>query len=104
MRGVQYLPYRLNEWLDEDGPILIAEGERKVDALFDLGFLATCNAGGAGKFSKGFSVYFQDRHVVLLPDHDDAGRKHVREVAAILAPVASSVRILELPDLPARAM
>ena len=61
--------------------------------LFDLGFLATCNAGGAGKFSKGFSVYFQDRHVVLLPDNDDAGRKHVREVAAILAPVASSIRI-----------
>jgi hypothetical protein len=102
MRGVRYVPYRLDEWLDEDGLILIAEGERKVDSLFDLGFLATCNCGGAGKFSKGFSIYFQDRHVVLLPDNDDAGRKHVREVAAILAPVASSIRILELPGLPAR--
>jgi putative DNA primase/helicase len=97
MRGVRYVPYRLDEWLDEDGLILIAEGERKVDSLFDLGFLATCNCGGAGKFSKGFSIYFQDRHVVLLPDNDDAGRKHVR-----LAPVASSIRILELPGLPAR--
>ena len=57
-------------------------------------------AGGAGKFSKGFSVYFQDRHVVLLPDNDDAGRKHVRAVAAILEPVASSIRIVELPGLP----
>ena len=44
--------------------------------------------------------YFQDRDVVLLPDNDKAGRDHVRQVAAILAPVAASIRILELPDLP----
>ena len=58
MEGVRYVPYRLPEWVDEDAPVLIAEGERKVDALFDLGFLATCNAGGAGKFSKGFCALF----------------------------------------------
>ena len=46
------------------------------------------------------SPYFQDRHVILLPDNDDAGRNHVRDVAAILEPVASSVRIVELPALP----
>ena len=100
MQGVRYIPYRLDEWLGADAPVLIPEGERKVDALFDLGFLATCNAGGAGKFSRGFAPYFQDRHVILLPDNDDAGRNHVRDVAAILEPVASSVRIVELPGLP----
>ena len=99
MADVQRVPYRLNEWLDEDGPILIAEGERKVDALFELSFLATCNSGGARKFSRGFAPYFQDRDVVLLPDNDDAGRDHVRQVAAILEPVASSIRIVELPGV-----
>jgi hypothetical protein len=61
MAGVRLVPYRLGEWVDEDSPILIAEGERKVDVAFELGFLATCNPGGAGSFSRGFSQYFVDR-------------------------------------------
>jgi hypothetical protein len=63
-------------------------------------FSPRANAGGAGKFNRGFATYFQDRHVVLLPDNDATGRKHVQDVAAILAPVAASIRIVELPGLP----
>jgi putative DNA primase/helicase len=100
MKGVRLLPYRLPEWVDEDAPLLIPEGERKVDALFDLGFLASCNTGGSGKFSPGFAPYFADRDVVLLPDNDAAGRDHVRKVAAILEPVATSLKVVELPGLP----
>jgi Protein of unknown function (DUF3631) len=100
MKGVRLVPYRLNEWIDEDGPVLIAEGEKHCDKLFELGHLATCNPGGAGKFSRGFVQYFADRDVVILPDNDDAGRDHARKVAEIVGPVAASVRILELPDLP----
>jgi hypothetical protein len=99
MQDVRHVPYRLNEWYDEDGPVLIAEGERKVDALVGLGWLATCNSGGAGKFARGFVQYFGDRDIVILPDNDEAGRDHVRQVVAILAPVAASIRILELPGL-----
>jgi hypothetical protein len=36
---------------------------------------------------------------VLLPDNDAAGREHMRQVAAILEPVAASIRILELPSV-----
>lgn len=100
MKGVRVMPYRLNEWVDEDGTVLIAEGERKVDALVKLGWLATCNSGGAGKFSRRFAPYFADRDVVLLPDNDQAGRDHVRQVAEILDPIAAGIRILELPSLP----
>jgi hypothetical protein len=100
MKDVRLVPYRLNEWYDEDGLVLIAEGERKVDALMALGWFATCNSGGAEKFSRGFVQYFGDRDVVLLPDNDAAGRRHVRQVAAILEPVAASIRILELSGLP----
>jgi putative DNA primase/helicase len=99
MKGVRLVPYRLNEWID-GSLLLIAEGERKVDALCDLGWYATCNTGGAGKFPKGFAHYFDGCNVVLLPDNDDAGRNHMRQVAAILKPVAASIRILELPGLP----
>ncbi len=92
MAGVRLMPYRLTELVTEDGQILIAEGEAKADKLVDLGFLATCNPGGAGKFRPGFAPYFIDRDVVLLPDNDDAGRDHVRKVGEILKPVAKSIR------------
>jgi hypothetical protein len=100
MKDVRLVPYRLNEWHDRAALILIAEGERKVDALMDLGWQATSNPGGAGKFSKGFAPYFEGSCVVILPDNDSAGRDHAREVAAILEPVAASIRILELAGLP----
>jgi putative DNA primase/helicase len=100
MKSVRYVPYRLPDWLDGDGPILIPEGERKVDALYGLKRRATCNAGGAGKFSRGFAPYFEGRDVVLLPDNDEVGRDHVRQIAEILKPVAASIRILALPNLP----
>ena len=100
MEGVPLVPYLLPEMLASNGLVLIPEGERKVDALADLGWIATCNPGGSGKFLKSFAPYFNGRDVVLLPDNDAAGRRHAREVASILAPVAASVRILELPNLP----
>jgi putative DNA primase/helicase len=37
---------------------------------------------------------------VIISDNDETGREHVRDVAANLAPVAASVRILELTGLP----
>jgi hypothetical protein len=108
MAGVKLVPYRLDEWAAADGPVLIPEGERKVDALFGLGWLASCNPGGVGKFRKEFSPSFKGRDVVLLPDNDPVdpktgrrpGYDHVCRVAAILEPVAASIRILELPRLP----
>ena len=42
------------------------------------------------------------RECVLLPDNDDAGRRYVDEVAAILATLtpAPVVKVVALPDLP----
>lgn len=36
---------------------------------------------------------------MILPDNDEAGEKHARQVSAALAGVAADVRILRLPDL-----
>jgi putative DNA primase/helicase len=100
MDGVRRIPYRLDEWGNAEGIILIAEGEKDVDRLRLLKLLATCNAGGAGKWSRGYAPYFQDREVIILPDNDQIGRDHAREIAVSLQPVASRVAILELPGLP----
>ena len=38
--------------------------------------------------------------VVLVPDNDDAGHKHVQEIGAALTGVAKRIRVLVLPGLP----
>ena len=48
VKGVRQVPYRLFERANAAGdpPVLIVEGEKDVDRLASLGFVATCNAGG----------------------------------------------------------
>jgi replicative DNA helicase len=93
------VPYRL-EKLGNAGFIGIAEGEKCVLALERIGMTATCNSGGAGKFLPEFSVHFAGKHVAIFHDNDEPGRDHALKVAAILTPVAKSLKIIEIPDLP----
>jgi hypothetical protein len=99
LQGVEALPYRLPS-LAAAEVVYIAEGEKDADNLVRLGLVATCNPGGAGKWPDGFARHFVGKAVVILPDNDPIGRDHARAVAASLAPVAASVKILELPGLP----
>nr|MDQ3820087.1 AAA family ATPase [Acidobacteriota bacterium] len=85
---------------DKSIPVFIVEGEKDCDYLASLGLLATTNAGGAGKWRNEYNEALRDRHVIILPDNDDPGRKHAQTVASSLYGIAKSVRILELPDLP----
>jgi hypothetical protein len=81
--GVPIVPYRLPELLEAVGNgyfVVIAEGEGKVDLLRSWGIPATCNAGGAGKWKPEHSAFLRGADVVILPDNDEAGRKH-REVS-----------------------
>jgi hypothetical protein len=100
LNGLDPVPYRLNEWHDRDGPILIPEGEKHVDRLVSLGFVATCNPMGAGKWRDCYNDYFRTADIVVLPDNDRPGRDHARQVAEALLPVAASVHVLELGGLP----
>lgn len=100
MKGAMLVPYHLPELVAAVGckVILIPEGEKDVDALRRLGFAATCNPGGAGKWPASFAKYFQGTDVVILPDNDKAGREHAELVAASLHPVAARVRVLDTPE------
>lgn len=98
--GVTIVPYRLPTFAGATGTIYIPEGEKDVEALRRLGFTATCNPMGAGKWPEHFAEHFVGMDVVILPDNDPSGRKHADKVARNLAPVAERVRIVELPDLP----
>ena len=102
LKGVKSLPYRLPALLlaDPNGWVFISEGEKDCDNLVRLGMSASCNSGGAGKWSQGISEHFSGRKVAILPDNDDAGRAHAQDVAKKLHGIAFSVRVLALPGLP----
>jgi hypothetical protein len=98
--------YRLPEVLKavaDRRRIYIAEGEKGVDALRSLGLTATCSPGGAGKWKAEYSDALAGAHVVILPDNDDAGRRHAEQVAASLAGKAKSVHTVALPGLAHKA-
>ncbi|MGZ9083798.1 MAG: phage/plasmid primase, P4 family, partial [Rhodoplanes sp.] len=101
VKGVRQVPYRLFELRVNaaDGPVLLVEGERDVDRLASLGFVATCNAGGANKWPAELNSHFQELAVCILPDNDDAGRSHADKVAASLHGIATGIRIVPLPGL-----
>ena len=78
--GVKRVPYRLPELQKasmQDWTI-IAEGEKDADRLCELGFTATTCPMGAGKWSGDYNGYFKGRLVAILPDNDEAGRKHTQ--------------------------
>lgn len=80
----------------------VVEGERDVHAVEAAGGVATCNPGGAGKWSGDYDRYFRDADVVVVGDRDKPDRRgripgaeHAQDVAAHLRPFARSVVVVE---------
>src|SRR6185312_17444769 len=74
--------------------------EKDVDELRSRGRCATTNSGGAGKWRDTFAAHFRGAEVVLVPDNDDAGRRHMDDVERSLTGIARRIRRIELPGLP----
>jgi predicted P-loop ATPase len=103
--GVPNIPYRLpqvREAIDQGRIVAIVEGEAKADLLWSWGIAATCNSGGAEKWTATYAAFLKDADAVILGDNDEPGRKHVDKVGASLVGIAVRVRVLDLPDLPAK--
>ncbi len=99
VKGVRMVPYRLPDLLTA-GPsqeVLIVEGEKDADNCYAHNLVATCNAGGAGKWRKEHAELLRGRKVCIIADKDDAGRKHAQQVAASLQGIATSIKAVEVP-------
>jgi hypothetical protein len=100
LNGTRRVLYRLPELLASDCIVRVVEGEKDADRLASLGLTATTAAMGAGKWLAEYCEVLRGRHVVIIPDNDEPGRKHAEAVRKALSGIAASVVILELPDLP----
>lgn len=102
LNGIAPVLYCLPELIAADPPrhVFVVEGEKDSDNVRSLGLVATTSPMGAGKWRDAYAESLRGRHVVLLPDDDEPGRKHMATIARSLLGVAASVRLVELPDLP----
>ena len=96
---VEWVPYHLPEVISATKTVFVVEGEKDADAIRSLGLVATCNNGGAESFKPELAKWFSGKRVAIIPDNDEAGRKHAAKVAEILYAAAKSIKILELPGL-----
>ena len=77
--------------------VLFLEGEKAVEAGWERGLAAVCLPGGSAATFFGRALEpLAGRHVVLLPDNDEAGRGLMRRLKAKLGE-AASVRTVALP-------
>src|SRR6185295_18963264 len=95
MDGVERVLYRLPEVIKSE-TVWIVEGEKDADSLALLGFCATCNVGGAGKWLDAYTELLSGKEIILCGDNDDAGRKHIQLVFDSVATKARSVRFVKI--------
>ena len=102
LEGVPRVLYRLPQLLAAKAKrtVFAVEGEKDANNLARLGLVTTTNPGGAGKWKDEYSQPLIGRNVVILPDNDQVGRDHAKQVAQSLIGLAKSVKILQLPNLP----
>ena len=109
------LPYHLPEVLRQaaaGGLVILAEGEKDVDNLRALGYVATCSATGGGvgklegKWKDAHTEALDGADVLLIPDNDEAGENYMDWIGGKLRERGKvrRVRILwlreDMPELP----
>lgn len=85
--------------LNQHDNVFIVEGEKDVDTLKKNGILAISPPNGAGFWKPYYNQYFRKRNVIIVPDNDEPGRKHLEIVAKNLKKIAKTVRLLDLTNI-----
>lgn len=103
LHGTKPVLYRLptvRKTAKQGGTVFVVEGERDVHTLERLGFVATTNPMGSGKWKPEYSESLRGGRIIVLPDNDPPGRKHAEQVARSLWGIAAAIKVVELPGLP----
>lgn len=79
--------------------IFIVEGEKDADLLSGMGYAATTNPMGAGKWKPEYTKVLAGASVVILPDNDEPGKLHAEFVAHELLEAGATVKVVNLPGL-----
>ena len=95
----RHVPYR---WPDlvayPDATAFVCEGEKDADRLASLELTAT-TVDGRGTWSAECLEALRGRHIVVLEDNDEKGRKRAGKAAKVLHSQAASLRYVRFPEL-----
>jgi hypothetical protein len=100
LQGVRRVLYRLPEIISAQS-VCVPEGEKDVDNLTKLGFVATTNPLGAGKWRDEYSETLREKNVIVfgdVGDEDEAGERHTAKVLESLMGRAKSIKHVVLPN------
>jgi hypothetical protein len=96
---VAELPLYGIDRLGKAATIVLVEGEKVTDALIAAGIPAVGTVTGAAATPEpAVLAELTGRRVLCWPDADEVGQAHMARIAATLTEIASSVRIVVLPD------
>jgi putative DNA primase/helicase len=105
LKGITPVLYHLPDIraaVESGNRVFVVEGEKDADTLTELGYVATTAPMGAGKWKEQYSETLAGAEVIIIPDNDPPGRKHVEQIATSLKEKDCAVRVLDLPNLPAK--
>jgi hypothetical protein len=101
MKGVQRVLFNLGGIAEKpDWPVAVVEGEKDCLRLIASGvsLVPTTCAGGAGKWRDEYSAALAGRRVAIIPDNDEKGQQHARDVVgSLIMWGVESVRVVYLP-------
>ena len=100
VKEVRRVLYRLPEVIASQ-QICIPEGEKNADDLHSLGFTATTNPFGAGKWRDEYNEWLKDKDVLIFGDVGDKngdGEKHTAHRIRSLTGIARSIKHVQLPN------
>jgi hypothetical protein len=98
IKGVKTFLYQAPKWMSKKY-VILCEGEKDADNLLALGLPATTNPSGAGHWQERWSNLMRGKSVVIMEDHDAAGRQRSAYIAHELKSYIIALKIIRLPDL-----
>ncbi len=98
LKGIDLVLYGLPEVIKSTS-IIYVEGEKDVNKVREVGFTATTNPMGAGKWRDHYAQFLKGKQVILIPDNDEPGKKHMAKIATSLLGIAADIKLLCLPGL-----
>ena len=96
LKGVKTNIFNLPKVIKSDS-ILFLEGEKDCLTAKSLGFVATTCPMGAGKWRDHYAEYLKGKTVILVPDNDGPGIKHMIDIGHKLKDIAA-VKWFQFPD------
>ena len=95
LNGLKMPLYHVYNLVDNTKPVFIVEGEKDVETMEKLGYIATTSPNGAGsKWKTEYTPLFRDFDVVILADNDEVGLKSATNTAENIVTVSRSVKLV----------